>query len=177
MKDSSNNDQSRKGTVTTDGDYAVITFKRLLHHSPRRVWEAITTPADLKEWLMCSFAIIDGKAGGTVEMVSGPSQFHTRGKILTWEPPRVYEHEWNVAPVPEMPNGENAVFRYELVPQGSDTLLTVTYRRLTQRTALGFAPGTHVLLDRLEAQLDGKPMPDWMPRFQELMAIYPSWKK
>jgi len=44
-------------------------------------------------------------------------------------------------------------------------------------TARGFAPGTHVLLDRLEAQLDGQPLPQWMPRFEELMALYPQWQK
>jgi hypothetical protein len=64
-----------------------------------------------------------------------------------------------------------------LTPQGEATLLTVTYQRLTMNSARGFAPGGHVLLDRLEAQLDGKPLPDWMPRFQELMVNYPAWQK
>jgi hypothetical protein len=76
-----------------------------------------------------------------------------------------------------MLQGENAIFRYELTPQGKTTLLTVTYQRITMNTARGFAPGGHVLLDRLEAQLNGKPMPEWMPRFQELLANYPAWQK
>ena len=76
-----------------------------------------------------------------------------------------------------MPQGENAIFRYELTPQGKTTLLTVTYQRLTMNTARGFAPGGLVLLDRLEAQLDGTPLPDWMPRFQELLESYPAWQK
>jgi hypothetical protein len=100
-----------------------------------------------------------------------------KGKVLAWDPPRVYEHEWKVAPVQEMPNGEDAIFRYELTPQGEHTLLTVTYRRLTANTAHGFAPGTHVLLDRLEAQLDQQPLPAWMPRFSEIMSLYPAWQK
>jgi hypothetical protein len=43
--------------------------------------------------------------------------------------------------------------------------------------ALGtpFLPGLHVFLDRLEAQLDGCPLPDWMPRFNELRVEYPEW--
>jgi uncharacterized protein YndB with AHSA1/START domain len=170
-------DETRKGQLIIAGDHATIVFKRLLRHSPERVWEAITNPADLKEWLFCSRATIDGRTGGSIDMVSGPAQFHATGKILTWDPPRVYEHEWNVAPVPPMPNGENAIFRYELAPQGGHTLLTVTYQRLTAQTARGFAPGTHVLLDRLEAQLGGQPLPQWMPRFEELMALYPQWQK
>ena len=167
----------RHGQVTPEGDYATIVFKRILRHSPENIWEAITNPEDLKQWLFCSSAKIDGYAGGQLEMVSGPSQFHITGKILIWDPPRVYEHEWKVQPVDAMPQGENAVFRYELTPQGTTTLLTVTYRRITLDTARGFAPGVHILLDRLEAQLDGEPLPSWMPRFQELMAEYPVLKK
>ncbi len=166
---------ARKGRVIIEGDHATIIFERLLHHAPELVWDAITDPTELKEWLMCSSAKIDGRTGGSVEMVSGPAQFHVTGKILTWDPPRVYEHEWKVAAVPHMPNGEDAIFRYELVPQGEDTLLTVTYRRLTAATARGFAPGTHVLLDRLEAQLDQVPLPGWMPLFEEVQPLYPAW--
>jgi len=80
-------------------------------------------------------------------------------------------------PVPEMPLGENAIFRYELAPEDSSTLLTVTYRRITKQTASGFLPGLHAFLDRLEAQLDEKPLPDWSARFAELLGQYPEWTK
>ena len=56
------------------------------------------------------------------------------------------------------------------------TRLTVTYRRITRSTARGFLPGMHALLDRLEAQLDGAPLPDWQARFAALRAEYPEWK-
>jgi len=170
-------DKLGKGQVTIAGGYATIVFKRVLPHAPELVWKSITDPQELKEWLMCSSAKIDGRTGGTVEMIAGPAQFHVRGRILAWDPPKVYEHEWKVDPVPPMPRGEDAVFRYELIPQGASTLLTVTYRRLTKETALGFAPGTHVLLDRLEAQLDKKPLPNWAGRFAEVQDVYPAWKK
>jgi len=170
-------DNHRKGEVIIEGDHATIIFKRILRHAPELVWDAITNPDELKEWLMCSSAKIEGRTGGTVEMVSGPAQFRVKGKILAWEPPRIYEHEWKVDPVPEMPNGEDAVFRYELTPHGSNTLLTVTYRRLTQQTARGFAPGTHLLLDRLEAQLNKDLLPSWIQRFEELQTEYPEWKR
>jgi uncharacterized protein YndB with AHSA1/START domain len=169
-------DRPRTGQVTIDGDHATIVFKRLLKHRPELVWDAITNPSELAEWLMCSSATIDGRVGGTLDMVAGPAQFHVTGKVLAWDPPRVFEHEWKVAPVAPMPQGEDAVFRYELTPQGADTLLTVTYQRLTRNTAAGFAPGSHVLLDRLEAQLAKQEMPSWS-RFEELRALYPEWKK
>jgi len=111
----------RKGRLTVEGEYATIMFRRILHHPPELVWQAITDPDELKGWLMCSFAKIDGRTGGTVEMVSGPKQFHVKGKILAWDPPNVYEHEWKVSPVAEMPQGEDAVFRYELTRTGGST--------------------------------------------------------
>ena len=108
-------------------------------------------------------------------MVSGPGQYRSKGQILRWDPPNVFEYEWKVAPVPEMPLGEDAIFRFELTPDGDSTLLTLTYRRITKRTARGFTPGTHVLLDRLQAQLDKQPLPGWMPRFADVQSLYPSW--
>jgi hypothetical protein len=94
---------------------------------------------------------------------------------LVWDPPRVLEYEWNVAPVPEMPRGEQAIFRYELTPDGDSTRLLVVYRRLTRQSAGGFLPGLHAFLDRLDAQLDGRPAPDWATRFAELRSEYPEW--
>jgi uncharacterized protein YndB with AHSA1/START domain len=164
------------GRLLVEGDTATLVFERVLHHAPELVWEAIATPEGLREWLMCSEARIDGRAGGSIEMVSGPPGYRSTGKILVWDPPRVLEYEWKVAPVPEMPLGEDAVFRYELAPQGGSTLLTVTYRRITAQTARGFLPGLHAFLDRLEAQLDGGPLPDWMVRFGEVRDQYPAWK-
>ncbi|HEV7165710.1 MAG TPA: SRPBCC family protein [Gammaproteobacteria bacterium] len=169
-------DSSPVGRVGIEGQYASIVFKRLLRHAPELVWEAITDPEELKGWLMCSSARIDGRAGGSIEMISGPAQYHSKGRILAWDPPRLFEYEWKVAAVSEMPMGQDAVFRYELMRQGDSTLLTVTYSRLTQQVANGFAPGAHVLLDRLEAQLGKRALPDWMERYSVVKPLYPEWK-
>ncbi|HWJ36728.1 MAG TPA: SRPBCC domain-containing protein [Steroidobacteraceae bacterium] len=165
----------RRGTLVEDGEYAILTFRRMYRHSLVHVWEAIATPEGLRAWLMCNHAVIDGRVGGRVELVSGPTGYRSTGKILVWEPPRVLEYEWNVAPLPEMPGGERAIFRYELTPEGDSTHVLVTYRRITMQTARGFLPGLHAFLDRLEAQLDGRALPDWMQRFGELQLKYPEW--
>jgi uncharacterized protein YndB with AHSA1/START domain len=165
----------KNGRVTIEGETATLKFERLLPHSPEHVWDAISTPEGLREWLMCVEAKIDGRAGGTIELVSGPPRYRSTGKILIWDPPRVFEYEWKVAPVPEMPDGEDAIFRYELVPEQDRTRLLVTYRKITRRSAPGFLPGLHAFLDRLEAQLDRRPLPDFVARFEALRAEYPAW--
>jgi uncharacterized protein YndB with AHSA1/START domain len=167
----------RRGTlVVEDDEYATLTFRRVYRHSPARVWEAIATAEGLRAWLMCTHARIEGRVGGTVELTSGPAGYRSTGKVLVWDPPHVLEYEWNVAPVPEMPRGEHAIFRYELTPEGDSTHVQVTYRRITRQTARGFLPGLHAFLDRLEAQLNGQLLPDWMRRFEEVRTQYPEWR-
>jgi uncharacterized protein YndB with AHSA1/START domain len=167
----------RKGTLVGDGEHAVLTFERTYRHAPERVWDAIATPEGLAGWLMCTKALIEPRVGGRIEMISGPSAYHSIGAILAWEPPHLLEYEWNVAPVSEMPHGERAIFRYELIADGEVTHLLVTYRRITRRTGSGFLPGLHAFLDRLEAQLAGAPLPEWLTRFAEIREQYPEWRE
>jgi uncharacterized protein YndB with AHSA1/START domain len=157
------------------GGTATLTFERSYRHRPEQVWDAIATPQGLRGWLMCTEAVIEGRVGGRFDLVSGPPGYHSTGKILAWEPPRLLEYEWNVEPVPEMPRGEHAIFRYELTTLAEATHVLVTYRRITKQSARGFLPGLHAFLDRLEAQLEGHALPDWMQRFGELRATYSEW--
>lgn len=170
---------STNGELIPHGDHATIIFKRLLHHAPESIWEALTNPAALKDWFMASHARFEGRVGGAYEMIAGPAQIKSTGKILTWDPPRVLEYEWKTTPRQEIPKGEDCVVRWELVAQGKSTLLTLTFKNITQQTAFGFTPGLHTFLDRLEAQLGHTPLPDWHTRFSEAISRYPwavGWK-
>lgn len=163
---------SRLGHVSVEGEYATLTFERRLPHPPEAVWEAITEPGQLAEWYMTR-ARIDGRMGGSIDFWSGPSQLHVTGSILAWDPPHLFEHEWNVEPRPERPRGEQSIVRWEIVREGDESLLKLTHRRLTRETAQGFAPGIHAFLDRLEASLAKTPLPDWRDRVEEERPSYP----
>jgi uncharacterized protein YndB with AHSA1/START domain len=159
-----------KGTVTEDGDVVVMTFVRRLAHPPTAVWAALTEPDRRGEWF--GDTTIDGRAGGTIEMLPDdppapePMKRMT-GRITVWDPPHVLEHEWNQAIV------ESSVVRYELVAEGdTGTVLTFTHRGLSRRNADGFIPGTHAYLDRLAAHLAGEPVPAWPARYAELAPLY-----
>ena len=82
----STDETSRRGRSIVDGDTATLIFTRVLHHAPEHVWEAIATPEGLADWLMCSDVRIDGRTGGTIEMVSGPGRYHSKGTILELGP-------------------------------------------------------------------------------------------
>jgi uncharacterized protein YndB with AHSA1/START domain len=160
------------GKVVVEGERATLVFCRRLVHPPEAVWKALTDSAELSDWYMTK-AVIDGREGGSVDFRSGPSQLHVTGKVLRWEPPMVFEHEWKVAPRQELPTGEDAVIRWELRRDGEGTILQLEHRNLNRQTALGFAPGTHAFLDRLSAQLGGKALPNWQERYRQVASQYP----
>lgn len=55
--------------------------------------------------------IIDGRKDGSIDYISAPAGFHTTGRILVWDPPHIFEHEWHIAPHPsKMPKGEPDTF-------------------------------------------------------------------
>src|SRR5207244_6343559 len=101
---------SRAGTLTFEGDYATITFERRIRRPSQVWWEALTESEHLARWYMTR-AHLEAREGGSIDYWSGPAQYHVTGKILTWQPPRVFEHEWNVEPRMELPKGEKSIVR------------------------------------------------------------------
>ncbi|WP_396935144.1 SRPBCC family protein [Mycolicibacterium sp.] len=162
---------SREGKLTVEGDRAALLFERRLPYPVDAVWAAITDPAQRDQWM--GTTTIDAREGGTIEMVPHsppipPQQKTMTGRIRVWDPPRVFEHEWNQ---PILTDTGSGVVRYELTPDGEGTLLRFSHHGLTVRDAEGFHPGTHAYLDRLEAHLGGQPLPDWAQRYQEVAQL------
>ncbi|MCZ8380802.1 SRPBCC family protein [Mycobacterium sp. CPCC 205372] len=154
----------RDGTLTIDGDRAVLHFERRLPYPVEAVWSAITDPGERQQWF--GPTTIDPREGGTIEMVAtGPpvpdDLKRMTGRILVWDPPHVLEHEWRQQIV------EDGVVRYELTPDGAGaTVLRFTHRGLGVRNATGFRGGTEAFLDRLEAHLGGTELPEWTNRIR-----------
>ncbi|MCI4323522.1 MAG: SRPBCC family protein [Thermoplasmata archaeon] len=149
------------------GALATLVVRRFLRHSPPEVWTALTDPDQVRQWFLTE-AKVDGRIGGTIEMTTGSFRVQATGRVLSWEPPRLYEYEWNVAPRPSLPEGERSIVRWELRPVEGGTQLTLTHSHLTRSTADVFGAGMEAFLDRLEAQLDGRPLPDWEERLRDI---------
>jgi uncharacterized protein YndB with AHSA1/START domain len=158
-------DQRGAGLLTVEGDRAVLTFERRLPYPIEAVWSAITDPLERKCWL--GETTIDPREGGIIQMMpSGPplppEAKRMTGRILVWDPPHVLEHEWKQSIV------EDGVVRYELIADGTATLLRFSHRGLSLPNARGFLPGTHAFLDRLAAHLAGEQLPNWSARYAEI---------
>lgn len=165
------------GTVTVEGEHATLTFERRLPFPIERVWTAITDPAERTAWF--GAGSVQPQEGGEIviepdDPPAPPEAKRVTGRILTWQPPRdghaVFEHEWRQRIV------EDSVVRYELRTAGGETLLTFTHRGLSERNALGFVPGTHAFLDRMDAHLRQAELPGWSERYAEVAPSYPVWR-
>jgi len=163
---------SRAGKVSYEGGSATLTFERHIRHPIEDVWIAITGSEHLQRWYM-SKAIIEGRKDGRIELWSGSAQVHVTGRILTWEPPRVFEHERTVEPRKGIPTGERSILRWELTPEPGGTHLRLTHTRLAPQMAVQIAPATHALLDRLENELDHVPLTALPQRIAEVRSLYP----
>lgn len=156
------------GLLVPDGERATVTFHRMLPYPIEDVWTAITDPKELERWFMVK--VSREPTTGRLEMWHSTGVRAT-GNVLVWDPPRVYEYEWMVEPEPALRSGEDSVVRFELSAVPGGTLLVLTHRKLSRRTAEVFANGLKSFLDRLAAQLGGAPLP--MPGW--LAATAPGW--
>lgn len=162
------------GRLVVDGDHAVLHFERRLPFAVEAVWAAITEPIHRNRWM--GRTTIDARAGGSIETVAAgpplpPDQKRMTGRILVWDPPHVFEHEWN------QPIVEPGVVRYELHSDGAGTLLRFSHRGLSVPNASGFRSGTHAYLDRLTALLAGEPLPNWAERVTSIAGVAPTGRE
>lgn len=150
-----------------DGDRFSLVVRRLHHHPPATVWRAITDPEQVRQWFLTT-ATIDGRVGGDVDLLFEPVGLRSRGRVVAWEPPRLFEYEVEVPAGPKdgLPAERNLV-RWEVSPAEGGSLLVLTQRRLSRQWADVGKVGLPYFVLRLEALLDGRPAPAWETRREE----------
>jgi uncharacterized protein YndB with AHSA1/START domain len=127
--------------VQKGGDKWTLILVRELHHSPEKVWQALTDPAHLREWAPF---VTDETLGavGTVKLtwVGRPTPIET--KVTRAEAPKALEY------------GD---MRWELEASGDGTRLTL-WHSIDRRFISWGAAGWHISFDVLERLLAGKPL-------------------
>jgi uncharacterized protein YndB with AHSA1/START domain len=140
------------GEVLHEGNRWGLRYRRSLRHSPEKVWRALTESEHLRHWLPCDI-VGERRGEADLELPFWPDHVErysieepvTSGKILAWDPPRVFEWTWDAD-----------VLRWELEPTAGGTLLTLTtwLGRDDIDLAKDVAAGYHVCLDQLIELLD-----------------------
>src|SRR5438046_6706507 len=82
--------------VRKDGEKWTLILVRQLRHSPEKVWQALTDPAQLREWAPFDAAGSLGTVGTTVKLttVGAPTPHVTETTVTRADAPNVLEYNW-----------------------------------------------------------------------------------
>ena len=98
-----------------------------------RVWQAITTPSEMKQWFFGVDTEADWRPGGRLVHRGeyGGKPYVDKGEILEFEPPRrlVHTHWSDVSGLPDAPENYQVV-TWDLTQREGGTELAITERNL-----------------------------------------------
>ncbi|MGA6206097.1 SRPBCC domain-containing protein [Nocardia testacea] len=151
----------RLGEILRDGDRVGTRYERDLAHPPEKVWRALTESEHLRHWFPADIIgerragaevrfrfwpeAVDRASEELIESGVAPDDPVLPGRILTWEPPRLFEFLWD---------DEHLLFEIEPRDAGSRLLCTVWFGTPGPHGISGTAAGYHVCLDALVDLLD-----------------------
>ena len=150
------------GTIERTGEGVTVRFERHYEVPPSKVWEALTDPAHLGQWL--ADATVDLRVGGVITVRFDDGTMN--GSITRLDPPTVLAYTWHEA------QAQESHVQWELLGSDGGTTLRLTHTRLAAESGSGFAAGWHHHLERLDGVIEGRST-DWSwSRFEELQARY-----
>jgi uncharacterized protein YndB with AHSA1/START domain len=152
-------------------DGNIAEFRTLMPAAPELVWEYLTNPEALPEWL--GQGQIAPEVGGKVVLRSGGPVI--RGTVVEIEKPKTLAYTWNVyMPGEENPAAGESLLRFALAPHEKGTVLTLSHGPIDPEYRPRTIAGWHALLEILEANLAEEPPPDFMDIFHR---VHPDYEK
>ena len=131
--------------IRKDGENWTLILVRELRHPPAKVWQALTDPAQLREW-----APFDADRNlatvGAVKLSTVGTLVVSESQVIRAEAPKLLEYRWG-----------NNDMRWQLDPLGNGTRLTLWHNIDRRYIAMG-AAGWHICFDVLERLLAGAPI-------------------
>jgi uncharacterized protein YndB with AHSA1/START domain len=138
---------ARGAEIQKDGEKWTLVLVRDLHHSPEKVWQALTDPVHLREWAPFDADKSMDAAGSTVKLTTVGAQAYAADTTITRaEAPRLLEYNWGGNPI-----------RWELEGVAGGTRLTLWHSIDRRYISMG-AAGWHICLDVLDRLLQGTPL-------------------
>ena len=130
----------------------------LVNAPASKVWDALTSPSLIKQYLFGTEVTSDWKVGSPITYRGeweGKS-YEDKGEILQIEPDKLLVSTFwsSLAGLPDLPENYKTV-RYELSPEGSRTKLTITQdNNATQEEADHSTQNWTTVLDKLKELLE-----------------------
>ena len=124
-----------------------------------KVWEALTQPEQIKQYLFGTQVTTDWRVGSPITYKGEwkGKAYEDKGKVLEIEPrKRLVSTFWSaLAGLPDTPENYKTV-RYELAPEGDRTKLTITQdNNATQEEATEAEKNWRMVLDGIKKLLEG----------------------
>jgi uncharacterized protein YndB with AHSA1/START domain len=133
--------------VRKNGNTWTLVLVRELRHPPAKVWQALTDPAQLREWAPFDADRNLGTTGpAKLSTVGMPTPQVSETSVKRAETPSVLEYSW----------GGNDI-RWELEPLADGTRLTL-WHSIDRRFVSWGAAGWHICFDVLDRFLAGRPI-------------------
>jgi uncharacterized protein YndB with AHSA1/START domain len=133
--------------VQKDGEKWTLVLVRELRHPPEKVWQALTDPAQLREWAPFDADRSLGAVGPvTLSTVGAPTPHVTETRVTRADVPRLLEYTW----------GGNEM-RWQLEPLAHGTRLTLWHNIERRFISMG-AAGWHICFDVFDRLLAGDPI-------------------
>lgn len=136
--------------LTADG-YEMV-FVRRLSKPVEKVWAALTVAERIADWLAPATIEPALRVGAQFNLDFGDGKRRAPGEIVALEPGRVIAWTW--PPADDEKGSIPGVIRFELAPDGTGCVLTLTSRG-PGRPHPGEAAGWHTHLEGLEGAADG----------------------
>ena len=133
--------------VRKEGEKWTLVLVRQLRHSPERVWQALTDPAELREWAPFDADRNLAAVGPvTLTTVGAPAPQVSEARVTRADAPKILEYTWG---------GKD--LRWELEPLAEGTRLTLWHNIDRGYISWG-AAGWHICFDVLDRLLAGRPI-------------------
>lgn len=132
----------------------------VIHASTDKVWEALTNPDLIKQYLFGTEVLTDWKVGNpiTYKGIWQGKTYKDKGKILEIEnEKRIVSTYWSsMGGKPDKPENYNTV-AYELTPEGENTKLTIIQNNIATETEREHSEKNWtIVLDSLKTLLQKK---------------------
>jgi uncharacterized protein YndB with AHSA1/START domain len=158
---------NRDGRIDIEDGRAVLRYERRYEHPIEEVWNAITDPERLVDWL--ADAEVDLTEGGAIKLTwlntdeDGNTAVMT-GRITRFEPPHVFEYEGDI----------HGRLLWELREEDGATVLKLTnWTPAPEEYRSKTAAGWDIHLDHLADALAGRSV-DWRNWYRD---HYPAWQE
>ena len=155
---------AKSGSLTVGPDGTAARMTRSFAHPASYVWEMLTAPARLAEWL--APGTIEPKVGGAARLDFKDSGIVIDSTVTEFDPVKAIAYSWSGPGEPLRP------LRFGLQSDGAGTTLEITLRVPKGEDAARSAAGFEAHLEMLAAALEGVPIKFPFLLFKELRAAY-----